>query len=53
MFEECQRRASSFKGSHHGRSMPSWSNIAANTMLDVNIEETMCETFDLALSLFS
>ena len=40
---ECQRKTSSFNGSHHGRSTPSWPNIADIVMHDVNIEETKLE----------
>ena len=36
--EECQRRASFFNGSHHGRSTPSRPNIIDIMMHDVNIE---------------
>ena len=46
--EEHQRRASSFNGSHHGRSMPSRLNIVNITMHDVNVEQTKCETLVLA-----
>jgi len=46
-----QRRAFSFNGSHHDRSMPSRPNIVDIVMHDVNIENL--ETSNLALSLFS
>jgi len=51
--KEGQRKASSFNGSHHGRSTPTRPNTVDITMHDVNIEETKCETLILALSLFS
>jgi len=50
--EECQRKASSFNGSHYGQSTLSRPNIIDITVHDVNIEETKLETLILALSLF-
>ena len=53
IFEERQRKASSFNGSHHGRSTLSRPNIINITMHNLNIEETKLETSGLTLSLFS
>ena len=50
--EERQRRAFSFNGSHHGRSMSNQPNIIDITMHDVNIKETKLETSVLAVTFF-
>ena len=50
VWESTQRKASSFNGSHHGRSTLSLPNIGDIMMHDVNIKEktkTKCQVFSL------